>query len=134
MSDCTAAIRIAELIQRRLDDTGWSMRQVADRAGLAPATIEALTAASSRATPRRATLVRLARGLDVAAEHVLRIAAGKHPHPLSPREELLVEDFRSLRNDGRVAIEEATRRLRFPSEVTLPDARAAVLRDLPLAR
>ena len=70
-SSCTIAAtaeRRAQLVRGRAAGLGLSLREVAWRSRLAPATVEALVMATPALSPTRATLVKLARGLDVQAE------------------------------------------------------------------
>jgi transcriptional regulator with XRE-family HTH domain len=115
---------VAQLLRRRLTQTGWSVRDVAHRARLAPATVEALLDAGVGVVPRRATLVRLARGLDLGADEVLAAAAGQPARFLDVRDQQLVDDIRRLDAHAREVVEHATRRLGASSAMAVPDARA----------
>jgi transcriptional regulator with XRE-family HTH domain len=82
-----AAERLAGAIRARADECGLSLRQVALRSRLALATVEVL-ASGTATSPRRETLVKLARGLDVPADTLLALAvevpaARTAPEPLA---------------------------------------------------
>lgn len=67
--------RLATVIEQAAIERGWSMREVARRAGLPPATVQKIAAASSTTIPRRETLEALAVGLSVPVSILLDAAA-----------------------------------------------------------
>jgi hypothetical protein len=62
-----AAERRAQLVRGRAAELGLSLLELATRARLAPATVEAVLAATPGLSPTHATLAKLARGLDLPA-------------------------------------------------------------------
>lgn len=68
----TTVERRAQLVRVRAAELGLSLADVATRSRLSPATVEAIVAAPAL-SPTRATLVKLARGLDLPAELLLGV-------------------------------------------------------------
>ena len=66
---------LATLIEDLAYERGWSLREVARRADLPPATVQKIAHKGSRTVPRRETLEALAQGLGVPASMLLEAAA-----------------------------------------------------------
>lgn len=78
----SAALRLAETARRLRSEGGWTLEQVAERAGLDPRHIQLLESGSSN--PTLSTLVRVAKGLGTTLEGLvagLTPAAEKVPSP-----------------------------------------------------
>lgn len=63
---------LSTFVQKRLAETGWTLMTVATRAGLSVATVSAIKNGTRGKRPRPGTLVRLARGLDLPEDTLLR--------------------------------------------------------------
>lgn len=64
---------LTALVQRRFTETGWTLTTVAARAGLSVATVSAIKNGTRGKRPRPATLTRLARGLELPEDTLLRL-------------------------------------------------------------
>lgn len=77
MAPCSVTVeRRAHLVRKRAADLGLSLPAVATRSRLSRATVEALASATPGLSPTRATLLKLARGLDLPAEMLVDTGPG----------------------------------------------------------
>jgi transcriptional regulator with XRE-family HTH domain len=60
-------------VQERFTETGWTLTTVATRAGLSVATVSAIKNGTRGKRPRPTTLRRLACGLDLPEDTLLRL-------------------------------------------------------------
>lgn len=66
--------RLAGMIEQVASERGWSLREIARRSGLPPATVQKASNPDSPSVPRRETLEALARGLNVPTTMLLTAA------------------------------------------------------------
>jgi transcriptional regulator with XRE-family HTH domain len=85
---------LAVLVEARMADQGWTLRDVADRAGLSIASVWALRAGARGKRPHAETLRKLALGLDLPEDVV--VAAATRQEPITPTERWLLGAFRHL--------------------------------------
>lgn len=64
---------LSTVVQRRLAETGWTLTAVATRAGLSVATVSAIANGTRGKRPRPTTLARLAEGLGLPEDDLLRL-------------------------------------------------------------
>lgn len=83
--------RLGRLIEQRMDQTGWSLNAIARRGGMARQTLSNLMAKPElKQTPRPATLVGLAKGLELPLDMIKEAAAesaGFRVHDVSQHDE-----------------------------------------------
>lgn len=96
---------LADLIRRRMEANGWTLQLIAERSGLSLATVWALRDGSRGKRPRSATLLKLAKGLQIAPEQLFEMTEARGEDPASAREGELLAQFRRLDDYGRRAVE-----------------------------
>lgn len=87
---------LARFVAAAMAERELTLAAVADRAGLAVATVAALRAGTRGKRPRPETLEKLAHGLGVPREHVLAAASMPDRSPAAAREAELLTHFRRL--------------------------------------
>ena len=87
---------LARLVAAAMAERELTLATVAARSGLAVATVAALRAGTRGKRPRRQTLQKLARGLDVPEEELLAAAHPSGASPAAAREHELLAVYRRL--------------------------------------
>lgn len=82
--------RLATLIQTTANERGWSMREVARRSGLPPATVHKVANPAASTIPHVDTIEAIADGLGIPAELLLDAAASDRG--LKPTQRLNPDD------------------------------------------
>jgi transcriptional regulator with XRE-family HTH domain len=106
--------RVAQVLTKALDDRGWSYRELAEAAGVSPASVGFHVTGRYLAKPE--TLRKYARALDLSEDYLLVIAGHRterrkdRPPELQAVVDLLDEDWEHYSEDRRALLRDLIRR------------------------